>query len=91
MRAAIRNAGAERYPLSASSPAESPGSSRIRLTKSGRHADIYIFAWHAETKAGRADHRALEQWTFFVMATENLKPAAQRSDSCRWPRGPDAN
>lgn len=49
------------------------------VTKPGRHADIHIFAWHPETKARRADHRALEQWTFFVMATENLKLAEQRT------------
>ena len=48
-------------------------------TKPGRHADIYVFAWHPETKARRVDHRALEQWTFFVIATENLESTEQRT------------
>lgn len=47
--------------------------------KPRRHADIYIFAWHPETKAERADHRAPEQWTFYVMATGALTPGDQRS------------
>ena len=48
------------------------------VTRPGRHADIYIFAWHPETKAKRADHRAPEQWIFFAIATEKLEPADQR-------------
>ena len=46
----------------------------------GRLADIYIFAWHPETRESIVDHREPEQWTFFVLRTETL-PAAQRSIS----------
>ena len=42
----------------------------------GRLADIYIFAWHPETRESFVDHREPEQWTFFVLRTETL-PAAQ--------------
>ena len=49
------------------------------VTKPGRHADIYVFAWHPETKARRVDHRVPGQWTFFVIATEHLKPPEQRA------------
>ena len=45
-----------------------------------RLADIYIFAWHPETRESIVDHREPEQWTFFVLRTETL-PAAQRSIS----------
>ena len=37
--------------------------------KPGRHASIYVFAWHPETKRGLADQRAPEQWTFYVVQT----------------------
>ena len=46
----------------------------------GRLADIYIFAWHPETRESIVDHREPEQRTFFVLRTETL-PAAQRSIS----------
>ena len=46
----------------------------------GRLADIYIFAWHPETRKSIVDHREPEQWTFFVLRTETL-PAVQRSIS----------
>ena len=46
----------------------------------GRLADIYIFAWHPETRERIVDHREPEQWTFFVLRTETV-PAAQRSIS----------
>ena len=46
----------------------------------GRLADIYIFAWHPETRESIVDHREPEQWTFCVLRTETL-PAAQRSIS----------
>ena len=43
----------------------------------GRPAGIYIFAWHPKTKKELVDHRAPEQWTFYVIATEKL-PKCQR-------------
>ena len=43
----------------------------------GRHAHIYIFAYHQETKKSAADHRSPEQWTFHVIPTKRL-PCCQR-------------
>ena len=40
----------------------------------GRHAHIYIFAWHPETKKSFADHRSPEQWIFYVLPTKCLPP-----------------
>ena len=48
------------------------------IDKPGRPANIYIFAWHPETKKELADHRASEQWYFYVLPAEIL-PATQRS------------
>lgn len=36
-----------------------------------RHADVYVFAWHPVTDE-TADHRAPEQWMFYVVPTVNL-------------------
>ena len=38
-----------------------------------RLAEIYIFAWHGETRESAADHRAPEQWTFFVVPASSLR------------------
>ena len=46
--------------------------------KPGRHADIYVFAWHPETSKRLADQRAPEQWTFYVVRAKCLPPT-QRS------------
>ena len=43
----------------------------------GGVAEIYIFAWHGEARESAADHRAPEQWRFFVLPARNL-PARQR-------------
>ncbi len=45
----------------------------------GRHADIYVFAWHGVTDAS-ADHRDVNQWSYYVCATE-LLPSDQKSIS----------
>ena len=42
------------------------------INEPGRHAEIYVFAWHAETKRRRVDHRAPKQWTFYAIRTEYL-------------------
>lgn len=38
-----------------------------------RLAEIYIFAWHGVTRESVADHRAPEQWTFFVVPASSLR------------------
>lgn len=43
----------------------------------GRHADLYVFAWHGVIDQS-ADHRDVNQWTYFVCPTESL-PMHQRS------------
>ena len=48
------------------------------ISKPGRHAHIYIFAWHPETKKSLADHHTPEQWLFYVLPTKCLPPG-QRS------------
>lgn len=40
----------------------------------GRAADIYVFAWHAETDESLVDQRNPKQWGFFVVPTVNLPP-----------------
>lgn len=49
------------------------------VPKCDRHSDIYVFAWHPKTKVGCTDHRALDQWTFFVLATKDLELVTQRT------------
>ena len=46
----------------------------------GRHADIYIFAWHPIADAAAADHRDPAQWQFFVVPTVEL-PERQKTIS----------
>ena len=48
------------------------------IEQPGRSADIYVFAWHGESRESFADHAAPEQWEFFVVRSGSL-PAAQRS------------
>ena len=40
----------------------------------GRVADIYVFAWHPETDEKLVDQRNPNQWTFYVLRTEELPP-----------------
>ena len=42
------------------------------IPKPGRHAHIYIFAWHPETKKSLADQRSPDQWMFYVLPTKCL-------------------
>ena len=44
----------------------------------GRHADIYVFAWHGEAKAELCDQRNAEQWVFYVVPERSL-PDDQKS------------
>ena len=48
----------------------------------GRHAEVFIFAWHGETREF-ADQRDAEQWAFFVIAEHSL-PALQKSVTLTW-------
>ena len=48
------------------------------IDRPGRVADIYVFGWHSESEESVADHRAPEQWTFFVVPPSSL-PATQKS------------
>ena len=38
----------------------------------GRQADIWVFAWHGESRRKHADHRDPSQWRFFVAAKQQL-------------------
>ena len=38
-----------------------------------RLAEIFIFAWHGETRETAADHRAPEQWGFLVVPAKSLR------------------
>ena len=42
------------------------------IDKPGRHAHLYLFAWHLETRKCLADQRVPEQWTFYVVRTACL-------------------
>jgi len=44
----------------------------------GRHAHIYVFAWHGEVKAELCDQRNAKQWVFHVVPTSVL-PEHQKS------------
>ena len=48
------------------------------IDRPGRSADIYVFGWRSESEESLADHRAPEQWTFFVVPTSSL-PVTQKS------------
>ena len=43
----------------------------------GRHADVYVFAWHG-CDNDHADHTDPQQWRFFVVAERDL-PQGQKS------------
>ena len=47
----------------------------------GRHADLYVFAWHGR-EDDHADHTNPRQWGFFVVAEQNL-PQGQKSIGLR--------
>ena len=44
----------------------------------GRHADIYVFAWHGEPNAELCDQRNTDQWLFYVVPEKDL-PDNQKS------------
>ena len=44
----------------------------------GRHADIYVFAWHRQSRAEFCDQRNAEQWLFYVVPEKDL-PDDQKS------------
>ena len=50
----------------------------VWIEKPSRHAALYVFAWHGETRECRVDHGDPEQWTFFVLPSRCL-PAMQKS------------
>lgn len=52
---------------------------------SGRPADVYVFAWHAETDLDRADHRCPEQWQFFVVTESRLTEQYPTQQTIRLP------
>ena len=45
-------------------------------------AHLYVFAWHGKERAAVADHRAPDQWRFFVVPTHRLP---DRQDSIGLP------
>lgn len=47
-----------------------------------RPANLYVFAWHGKERAAVADHRAPDQWRFFVVPTHRLP---ERQDSIGLP------
>lgn len=44
----------------------------------GRHADIYVFAWHGESRVELCDQRDAEKWLFYVVPEKDL-PGNQKS------------
>jgi len=44
----------------------------VWVPRPGRHAHVYVFAWHPVTDAERADHRDASQWEFYVVRTGSL-------------------
>ncbi len=44
----------------------------------GRLADLYVFAWHGESRCGYTDQRNADQWLFFVV-DEHYLPKNQKS------------
>ncbi len=51
----------------------------VPLSKPGRLADIYVFAWHSEPHE-RADQRDPARWEFYVVLTRDL-PEKQKTIS----------
>ena len=50
------------------------------IDRPGRVADIYVFGWHSESEESVADHRAPEQWTFFVVPPSTCRQRKRASD-----------
>lgn len=44
------------------------------IAEPGRHAHIYILAWHPVADAKKADHRDPAQWRFFVVPSSQIPP-----------------
>ena len=42
------------------------------MNSPGRPADLYVFAWHNESRDGYADHRETNRWLFYVVAEQDL-------------------
>ena len=56
------------------------------VSKPGRHADLYVFAWHGDDKS-TADHRDSRRWEFYVVAKRDLPE--QKSIDPEGPSGSD--
>ncbi|MXW28611.1 MAG: hypothetical protein F4Z80_07050 [Chloroflexi bacterium] len=54
------------------------GSRYFEFPTPSRAADLYVFAWHAERRLDRVDHREPAQWQFFVVPERKL-PEAQKT------------
>ena len=48
------------------------------MEQPGRAAQIYVFAWHAESRVELCNQSNAEQWLFYVVREECL-PAGQKS------------
>lgn len=46
----------------------------IKVEEGGRAAAIYVFAWHPECDAAKADHRDPAQWEFQIVPASALPP-----------------
>lgn len=46
----------------------------VKVEEGGRAAAIYVFAWHPECDAGKADHRDPAQWEFHIVPASALPP-----------------
>ena len=53
------------------------------IDRPGRSADIYVFGWRSESEESLADHRAPEQWTFFVVSDIELAGNAKEHRTCQ--------
>ena len=43
----------------------------------GRHAHVYLFAWHPIADRDLADHRQIEQWAFYLIRSTALPPGQE--------------
>lgn len=50
-----------------------------------RPGDAYIFAWHGVDDTNFADHRKVEQWTFYIVDTDRL-PSENKTVGLAWLR-----
>jgi hypothetical protein len=59
------------------------------VPKPGRHAHVYILAWHPVSEVSKADQRDPTQWRFFVVPSKDLPPdqksIARTVVEKRWP------